>query len=84
MNGVRVSAIGVGCWQFGSSDWGYGREYEPVAMAIMQRALDSGVNLIDTAEVAAREVSEVIVGRALAGSALAGRRDEAFVTRPSW
>ena len=27
VDGVRLSAIGVGCWQFGSSDWGYGRDY---------------------------------------------------------
>ena len=25
--GVRVSRVGLGCWQFGSREWGYGREY---------------------------------------------------------
>jgi aryl-alcohol dehydrogenase-like predicted oxidoreductase len=79
VNGVRVSAIGVGCWQFGSSDWGYGREYESTAMAIVHRALDLGVNLIDTAEIYARGVSEAIVGRAIEG-----RRDEAFVATKLW
>lgn len=78
-NGARVSAIGVGCWQFGSADWGYGREYEPTAIAIVRRALDLGVNLIDTAEIYARGVSETIVGRALEG-----RRDEAFVATKLW
>jgi aryl-alcohol dehydrogenase-like predicted oxidoreductase len=77
--GVRVSAIGVGCWQFGSSDWGYGRAYEPTAIEIVRRALDRGVNLIDTAEVYARGVSEVLVGRAIEG-----RRDEAFVATKLW
>lgn len=77
--GVRLSAIGVGCWQFGSSDWGYGREYEATAIAIVNHALDRGVNLIDTAEIYARGVSETIVGRAIAG-----RRDDAFVATKLW
>ncbi|MDH5236016.1 MAG: aldo/keto reductase [Acidimicrobiia bacterium] len=81
--GARMSAIGVGCWQFGSKDWGYGRKYaHRTAIEIVQRALDLGVNLIDTAEVYARGVSEMTVGRALEG-----RRDEAFVATkvlPTW
>ena len=27
VGGVRVSAIGLGTWQFGSTEWGYGRDY---------------------------------------------------------
>lgn len=81
--GVRVSAIGLGCWQFGSKDWGYGEKYaHETAIELVQVALDMGVNLIDTAEVYARGVSETIVGRALEG-----RRDEAFVATkvlPTW
>lgn len=74
-NGVRVSAIGLGCWQFGSRDWGYGKDYaNTTAVELVHAALDLGVNLIDTAEVYARGVSETIVGRALVG-----RRDDAFV-----
>jgi aryl-alcohol dehydrogenase-like predicted oxidoreductase len=73
--GVRLSAIGVGTWQFGSREWGYGSSYaEGEAGRIVRRALDLGVNLIDTAEVYAFGRSERIVG-----AALAGRRDEAFV-----
>ena len=81
--GVRLSAVGVGCWQFGSRDWGYGKEYgDEVAGRILERALDLGVNLIDTAEVYARGVSEAIVGRAIRE-----RRGEAFVATkllPVW
>jgi aryl-alcohol dehydrogenase-like predicted oxidoreductase len=81
--GVRLSAIGLGCWQFGSRDWGYGRGYaDETAVDLVHAALDQGVNLVDTAEVYARGVSETIVGRALAG-----RRDEAFVATkllPVW
>jgi len=73
--GVRMSAIGVGCWQFGSKDWGYGKEYgETTAVDIVHTALDLGVTLVDTAEAYARGASEAIVGRALIG-----RRAEAFV-----
>ena len=73
--GVRLSAIGVGTWQFGSREWGYGKDYaENEADAIITRALDLGVNLIDTAEIYAFGQSERIVGRALGK-----RRDEAFV-----
>jgi aryl-alcohol dehydrogenase-like predicted oxidoreductase len=73
--GVRLSAIGVGTWQFGSREWGYGDEYAgSTAASIVRRALDLGVNLIDTAEIYAMGKSERIVGRAIAE-----RRDEAFV-----
>jgi aryl-alcohol dehydrogenase-like predicted oxidoreductase len=67
--------IGLGTWQFGSSEWRYGDEYaEGEALAITRRALDLGINLVDTAEIYAMGRSERIVGRALEG-----RRDEAFV-----
>ena len=75
VGGVRLSAIGVGCWQFGSREWGYGTGYaEGEAGRIVQRALDLGINLLDTAEAYAFGRSERIVGQAIAG-----RRSEAFV-----
>ena len=75
VNGNRLSAIGLGTWQFGSKDWGYGSEYADVeAGRILQRALDLGVNVIDTAEIYGRGNSERIVGKALGD-----RRKEAFV-----
>ncbi len=75
VTGVRVSAIGLGCWQFGSKDWGYGDHYaQDTAVGIVRTALDLGITLIDTAEAYARGVSETVVGRAIAG-----RRDDVFV-----
>jgi len=75
VGGVRVSSIGLGTWQFGSREWGYGTAYaEHDALDIVTRALDLGINLVDTAEIYAFGRSERIVGRALAG-----RRDQAFV-----
>lgn len=73
--GARVSVIGVGTWQFGSREWGYGDAYaREEAARIVERALDLGINLIDTAEMYGFGRSERIVGRAIAG-----RRDEVFV-----
>jgi len=75
VGGVRLSAIGLGTWQFGSREWNYGTDYaDTEAIAITQRALDLGINLIDTAEIYAFGKSERIVGRAIEG-----RRDEAFL-----
>ena len=73
--GARLSAIGLGTWQFGSREWGYGDAYAGgTAVEIVERALDLGINLIDTAEIYAFGGSERIVGRAVGG-----RRDEAFL-----
>src|SRR5919107_3169908 len=73
--GVRLSAIGLGTWQFGSREWGYGKDYaDEESVRIANRALDLGINLIDTAEIYGFGASERIVGRAVAG-----RRDEAFL-----
>jgi aryl-alcohol dehydrogenase-like predicted oxidoreductase len=75
VGGVKLSVIGLGCWQFGSREWAYGTRYaERDAIEITRRALDLGINLIDTAEVYAFGRSERIVARAIAG-----RREEAFV-----
>jgi aryl-alcohol dehydrogenase-like predicted oxidoreductase len=75
VEGVRLSVIGLGTWQFGSTEWGYGRTYaQETAQQITRRALDLGVNLVDTAEVYGLGRSEQILGRALRGV-----RDQAFV-----
>ena len=75
VGGEHLSVIGVGTWQFGSRDWAYGDEYaSSTAIDIVHRALDLGVNVLDTAEVYGFGNSERIVGRAVAG-----RRDEAWV-----
>ena len=70
----RISRIGLGTWQFGSREWGYGPGYEKRTRAIVQRALDCGITLFDTAEVYAFGRSERLLGEALGD-----RRDEAFV-----
>jgi aryl-alcohol dehydrogenase-like predicted oxidoreductase len=62
----RISKIGLGTWQFGSREWGYGETYaDQVAPAIVRRAVELGVTLFDTAEVYGSGRSERILGRAL-------------------
>jgi len=71
----QISKIGLGTWQFGSREWGYGDRYAgDVSQAIVARALELGVTLFDTAEVYGFGRSERILGQALAG-----QRDSAFL-----
>ncbi len=65
--GLIVSRVGLGAWQFGSREWGYGTTYASlVAPALLRRALDLGITLIDTAEVYGPGRSERIIGATLA------------------
>lgn len=62
----KVSRIGLGTWQFGSTEWGYGDSYASgAARDIVRRALALGVTLFDTAEVYGLGKSERILGEAL-------------------
>jgi aryl-alcohol dehydrogenase-like predicted oxidoreductase len=73
--GARMSAVGLGAWQFGSREWGYGSDFaRGEAAKIVHCALDLGVTLIDTAEIYGPWRSERIVG-----AAIKGRRDGVFL-----
>ena len=62
----RISKIGLGTWQFGAREWGYGEDYAgQQARDIVHRALDLGVTLFDTAEMYGFGRSERILGEAL-------------------
>ena len=62
----KVSRIGLGTWQFGSREWGYGDRYASgAAPDIVRRALALGVTLFDTAEIYGLGKSERILGEAL-------------------
>jgi aryl-alcohol dehydrogenase-like predicted oxidoreductase len=65
--GVRVSPLCLGTMMFGA--WGNPDHDESIRT--IHRALDAGINFVDTADVYSRGESEEIVGKALAG----GRRD---------
>ena len=61
-SGLRVSAVGLGTWlTFG------GRVDRDRAYSIVTKALDLGINLIDTADVYAMGKAEDTLGSALAG-----------------
>jgi aryl-alcohol dehydrogenase-like predicted oxidoreductase len=63
---TRISKIGLGTWQFGAKEWGYGEGYAGgEARDIVRRALDLGVTLFDTAEIYGFGRSERILGEAL-------------------
>jgi aryl-alcohol dehydrogenase-like predicted oxidoreductase len=69
--GVKVSPLCLGAMMFGA--WGEPDHDESIR--IIHRALDAGINFIDTADVYSRGESEEIVGKALAG----GRRDNVIL-----
>ncbi|MGY1828580.1 aldo/keto reductase [Blastococcus sp. SYSU DS0541] len=61
-----VSRIGLGTWQFGSREWGYGDSYaDGAARDIVRRARELGITLFDTAEIYGFGRSERILGEAL-------------------
>ncbi|HTU86396.1 MAG TPA: aldo/keto reductase [Solirubrobacteraceae bacterium] len=65
--GVKVSPLCLGAMMFGAN----GNPDHDDCIRIIHRALDAGINFIDTADVYSRGESEEIVGKALAG----GRRE---------
>ncbi len=66
--GIKVSPLCLGTMMFGA----WGNTDHDDSIRIIHRALDAGINFVDTADVYASGESEEIVGKALAG----GRRDD--------
>jgi aryl-alcohol dehydrogenase-like predicted oxidoreductase len=60
--GIKVSPLCLGAMMFGS----WGNPDHDDAIRIIHRALDAGINFVDTADVYSEGESEVIVGQALA------------------
>ena len=67
---LRLTAIGFGAWAIGGGDWkfAWGNQDDDESISAIRRALDLGVNWIDTAAVYGLGHSEEIVARALKGS----------------
>jgi aryl-alcohol dehydrogenase-like predicted oxidoreductase len=67
--GLRVTPIGFGAWAIGGGGWefGWGPQDDDESIAAIRRALELGVNWIDTAAAYGFGRSEEVVGRALAG-----------------
>jgi aryl-alcohol dehydrogenase-like predicted oxidoreductase len=65
--GVQVSSLALGAMNFGA----FGRTTQDETTAIVDAALDAGINIIDTADVYSYGQSEEMIGKAIAG-----RRDD--------
>jgi len=63
---IEVSTIGIGCWAYGGGKY-WGEQSQDDVEKVVRAAIDSGVNLFDTAEVYNDGASEEALGKALAG-----------------
>ena len=67
--GLEITRVGFGAWAIGGGGWqfGWGRQEDEESVAAIERALELGVNWIDTAAAYGFGRSEQVVGRALTG-----------------
>src|SRR5947209_7895392 len=66
---MQITPIGFGSWAIGGGGWavGWGPQDDQQAIASIKRALELGINWIDTAAVYGLGHSEELVGRAIKG-----------------
>ena len=72
-SGLRISEIGFGAWAIGGDAWGPVEDAN--SLAAMERAMELGINFIDTADVYGDGRSESLVSRVIKG-----RRDEVVLS----
>src|SRR5471032_3078642 len=67
--GLEITRVGFGAWAIGGGGWefGWGPQDDEESIAAIHRALEGGVNWIDTAAAYGFGRSEEVVGRALQG-----------------
>ncbi len=66
-SGMKLSVIGLGTWAIGGGDWkfGWGDQDEQEAIDTIVRAVESGINWIDTAAIYGEGRSEILVAKAM-------------------
>lgn len=64
---MRITRVGLGTWAIGGGNWefGWGSQNDEESIATIHKALDAGINWIDTAAVYGLGRSEEIVGKAV-------------------
>ncbi len=69
LSDLNLSVIGLGTWAQGGTGWkfSWGPQDDTESIAAIHKAIDSGINWIDTAAVYGLGHAEVIVGKALKG-----------------
>ena len=60
---VRVSEVGLGCWQIGGDQWGDVPDTD--ALDVLHASVEAGVTFLDTADVYGAGRSEELIGRFL-------------------
>ena len=77
-SGIEVTGIGLGLWAVPGFEWGPGEEQD--ILEAIEAAREGGVNFFDTADVYGPDLSEELLGKAVAG-----RRDEFVIgTKIGW
>ncbi|HUI41894.1 MAG TPA: aldo/keto reductase [Terriglobia bacterium] len=71
-SGIQASVVGLGTWVMGG--WMWGGAEEAHSIEAIQTSIDAGINFIDTAPAYGLGLSEMIVGKAVAG-----RRDKVLI-----
>src|SRR6476620_4742475 len=71
-DGPTVSALGLGCMAMSGM---YGPSDEAESIATIQKAIDSGINLLDTGDFYGMGHNEMLIGRAIRG-----RRDDVLLS----
>src|SRR5690242_3480038 len=74
-SGLQITTVGFGAWAAGGGGWafGWGPQDDEASIAAMRRAIELGVNWIDTAAVYGLGHSEEVVGQFLTGVPAADR-----------
>ena len=75
-SGLKVSRLCLGCMSYGTPDWRPWVLDADTSLPFFKKALDSGINFFDTADVYSLGASEEVTGRALLGYA---RREDVVI-----